>query len=310
MQENGDTGKKKPGRPKKKAVVVQVETHGVVDKPVNDDDLLELVYCNPILFKRIMRLFRSFEVSEIELLFRPADVKIIAIDHFGKSTIYATIDGKCMNLYYCKMPMRVCITRDNLDRVLSNLTRNHYKLTLILKENYRSIMYMIVKDVEYDNDDSYEIDVIFKPDGVENINRDDDTNYPVKFKVTSKHFKQRMTSIRALSKTFTIQKCGNDPLQLTFDKAQKVNWTGIYNDPAKIDLKCTLGPDDIFNVSVCVDNIKPFSNSDIGEFVHIAADKREKMSFTTMLDKKDNGYAATIKVFTEIKDYHRAQIHE
>jgi hypothetical protein len=45
--------KKKPGRPKKKIANVPVEVHGIVDKPVNDEDLLELVYCNPTLFKKI-----------------------------------------------------------------------------------------------------------------------------------------------------------------------------------------------------------------------------------------------------------------
>lgn len=299
-------GKKKPGRPKKKIAEIPVEVHGIVEKPVNDDDVLELVYCNPTLFKKILQLFKAFEVSEAEMNFDAAGLKIIAKDHLGKSTIYTTIDGRCMNLYYCKTPLRICVKNDNLEKILGTLGRNHYKITFVLKENYRSTMYLIIKDIEYNNDDLYEIDVVFKPEEQSRVViRDDDTNYPIKFKISSKHFKTKIGNIRKLSPTFTIQKCGNEALQFTFDKAQKVNFTGVYNDSEKISLLSTIAPDDIFSVSVYIDYIKPFSNANIGDEIIISVDKREKMSFTTRLDKKDIGWAACIKIFTEIKDYRR-----
>lgn len=305
-QATAATGKKKPGRPKKKIVAMPVEVHGIVENPVNDEDVLEMVYCNPTLFKKILQLLKAFEVSEVEMNFDKTGVRIIAKDHLGKSTIYTTIDGRCMNLYYCKAPLRICVKRDNLEKVLGTLSRNHYKITFILKENYRSTMYLIIKDIEYNNDDTYEVDVVFKPeDQICREVRDDDTNYPIKFKISSKHFKTKIGNIRKLSPTFTIQKCGNEPLQFTFDKAQKVNWTGVYNDSEKISLESALAPEDVFNVSVYIDYIKPFSNSNIGDEVFIAADKREKMSFMTRLDKKDIGFACVVKIYTEIKDYRR-----
>jgi len=297
--------KKRPGRPKKEAPTINVETHGVVAAPANEDDLVELVYCNPMLFKKLFQMYKAFEVSEVEMDFTKEFVKIITKDHLGKSNIYTTIFGRYMNLYYCREPTRVRIRRDNLEKVLSAIGKNHYKLTLILNRDHRSHMYLIMKDIEYDNDDSYEIDVLIKQDAEVVVVNDNDTAYPISFKMSSRHFKTKINNIRKLSPTFTIQKCGGEPLQLTFDKAQKVNWTGIYNDGAKINLKSRLAPEDVFNVSLVIDYIKPFSNSNIGDDVVIAADKREKMSFTTFLDKKDNGCAAEVKVFTEVKDYRR-----
>ncbi len=305
---NKADAKKKPGRPKKKIVNAPIEVHGIVDAPVNEEDVLELVYCNPSLFKKLLTMDKQFEVSEVEMNFDQYGLKTINKDHIGKSTIYTTIDGRCMNLYYCKAPIRICVKRDNLEKVFGNLGKSHYKITFILKENYRSIMYIIVKDLEYNTDESYEIDVVYKPEDHARAEiRDDDTNYPIKFRISSKHFKTRINNIRKLSPIFTIQKAGNDPLQFTFDKALKVNWTGVYNDSEKIDLKSTIAPDDIFSVSVYIDYIKPFSNSNIGEDVYIAADKREKMSFMTLLDKSQttDGYAACVKVYTELKDYRR-----
>lgn len=294
-----------PGRPKKAVPTIPVEVYGIVEQPANPDDVLELVYCNPILFKKIFQLYKSFGSSEIEIIFNHSSVRIEAKDHYKKSTIYSIIDGRCMNLYYCKFPIRICVNRNNIEKAIGALNKNHYKITFVLKEeNYRSTMYMVIKDLEYNNDDSYEIGVVFKPENpADGAMKDDDSNYPIKFRVSSKHFKSKINNIRKLSPTFTVQKCGNDPLQFTFDRAQIVNWTGVYNDAAKIDLKSSLAPDDIFNVSVTIDYIKPFANSVIGDEVYISADKRKRMSFTSVLDRKDTSFAALVKVFTDIKDY-------
>lgn len=293
--------KKKPGRPKKKVAAAPIEVHGIVDQPANPEDLVELVYCNPILFKKILQMLKQFEVSEVEMIFDKQGLKISTKDHLCKSNIYTVVDGRCMNLYYCRQQLRVCVKRDNLERVLRTLGKNHHKFTLILKENYRSAMYIIIKNLEYNSESSYEIDMLHKPELADPaMLADNDTDYPLKFKFTSKHFKATINNIRPLSHHLTIQKAGNDSLQLTFDRAQKVNWADVYPDSEKINLKSDVDENDIFTVSVNIDYIKPFSNSTIGEDVFIAVHQTSKISFMTQLDKNDLGYAAYVKIFTEI----------
>jgi hypothetical protein len=297
--------KKKPGRPKKKVMTAPIEVHGIIDKPANTEDVMELVYCNPSLFKKLLQLYKQFDVSEVEMSFTKEGIDIFCTDHLKKSNIYTFIDGKCMNLYYCKEPVHICVTQENLDSILGTLGKNHYKITFLLKENnFRTTMYIVVKDIEYNNDDSYDVDIVYKPEAQQQARPlDNDINYPIKFKVSAKHFKTRINTIKKSSPNFIIQKAGDGPIQFTFDKAQKVGFTGVYNDSDKIDLKSTISQDDIFSVSVNIGYIKPFSNSNIGEEVYIAADTNEKISFMTYLDKKDIGYACRIKIFTEITDY-------
>ncbi len=295
--------KKRPGRPRKKAVTAPIEVHGVVERPVNDDDVMEMVYCNPSLFKKLLQLYKQFDVGELEMNFDKTCLKIYCKDHLKKSNIYTEIDGRCMNLYYCKMPIRIYVTRDSLERILGMMGKNHYKITFLLKENYKSMMYIVIKDIEVDSDDAYDVDVISRPDTAAWDARDDDSAYPIKFKLPSKHLKARINNIRKISPVIIVQKVGNGPIQLTFDKARNVNFTGVYKDSDKIDLKSTIADDDIFSVSVEIDYVKPFSNSNIGDDVLIAADKTERISFMTCLDKKDIGYACSVKIFTEIKDY-------
>jgi len=295
--------KKRPGRPKKKIIATPVTVHGIVGKPQFADDVLELTYSNPTMFKKLLQLFKAFDVSEVEMVFDAVGVKIITKDHYNKSTIYTIVDGRCMDLYYCKEPIKICVKRDNLECVLGTINKNHHLISFILKEDYRRTMYIIIKDNEYNNDNSYEVDVVFKPEDSITEPQNNEENYPIKFDISSKHFKTTINNIRKLSETFSIQKCGNEPLQFTFDKAQKVNWTGIYNDASKINLQSSIADDDIFIVSVCIDHIKPFSNSNIGEEIRISADKKEKMCFMTGLDRKDVGWTTIVKIFTEIKSY-------
>ncbi len=296
--------KKKPGRPRKKVLTTPIEVCGIVHEPADKGDIMELVYSNPSLFKKLLQLYKQFDAGEIELSFTHVGLTIQCRDHLGKSNICTTIDGRCMNLYYCKMPVRIYVTHGDLERILGVINKNHSKITFILREDYRSVMYINIRDIEYSSDESYDIDVVFKQtDESAQVGIDDDTDYPVKFKVTSKHLKNKINNIRKFSQFLIIQKAGNGPVQLTFDKAQRVNFTSAYNDPDKIELKSTIADDDVFSVSVNIDYIRPFSSSNIGDDVYISADKTRKISFMTHLDKKDTGYACCVKIYTEIKDY-------
>lgn len=302
--------KKKPGRPpKKRPELVQAEVLGVAERPVNPDDLMEMVYCSPMIFKKILTLYKGYEVSEVEMTFEAGGVRWKAKDHLNKSSIHTTMDGRLMNYYYCRETIRICVKREYLEKILGNLDKNQYKVTFLLKENYRSTLYIIVKDCQYDKDKSYEVEVIYKAGDPVDEPKDDDTDYPIKFAFDSKHFKSEINQVRKMSQLLTIQKIGNEPLQFTFDEAKKLNYNGRYNNPDKIKLRSTVAPDDVFTVSIVIDYIKPFSNSCIGDDVFIAADKKEKMSFMTYLDKKnENSYVVCIKIFTEIKDYRRGLV--
>ena len=233
-------------------------------------------------------------------------LKITVVDHMKKSTTYVTIDGRCMNFYYCQKTLDVCINLDSLDKIIGSIGKTNNNITFILKQNYRSTLYIIIKDFEYNIDNTYEVEVNCRAEEIPYITNDD-TNYPIKFRTSSKHFKSLINNVHKLSDTFTIQKNGDSPLQFTFDKAHKVNWIGTYRDHEKISLQSKIVPGDIFSISFEIDYIKPFSNSTIGDIVVVAADKREKISFTTYLDPKPIGNeminTCEIKVFTEIKNY-------
>lgn len=294
--------KKKPGRPKKENAVVAVEVHGIVEQPASPGAMLELIYRKPELFKKIIHLFKQFSVSEVELIFDGTGLRIACQDHLRKSDIQVTIDGACMNWYYCRNPpIRLCISRKDLSDVLSVIDKTFTDITIMLKENYRSTMYLILCSTEYKRTLQYEIGVGYRQeDGPGIAGHHDDGEYPLKFKMDTKSFKSLLSHTKKFDNHIKVQKCGEHPLQFGHNKAQNVNCTGIWDDAARMDIKSAIAANDIFSAAICIDYIQPFATCALSDDVYIAADKEKKMSFTAHLNQYGPRWAAVVKIYTEI----------
>ncbi len=296
--------KKRPGRPRKVTINTPSEFRGVITEPYDKTNLVELVYWNPRMFKKIYTIHKNYAVNEVKIIFEADRAMFVARDHLGKSRIVASIIGNNLNSYYCKEPISIWVKRNPLGEIFNTLDKNHCKITFALKDDFRSRFYIYIHDLEYDSIDNYTVEVICKPGDDDILAGCDPTiNYPLKFKLGSKYFKRRVSDISKSSKTLTIQKNGEGPLQLTFEKekGKQIEYNGVYVNSGKISLNSSIPNDDILSVSVIVNYIKPFSNSNVGDEVELAIDRKEKLCLTTWLDKSSGGYAVEIKVFTEIK---------
>ena len=294
--------KKRPGRPKKAVISQPPDHHGICTTPFNAEDVVELVHYTPLIFKKIVTLLRGYDVANVNIDFGPEGIRILSQDHFGGTSICITINGNCMYYYYCKAPLRVSVKCENMENIFMTLAKTHSKITLISKaENYRSFLYVLISDGEYDATGSYEIGVIYAPDNsAETAVAYDDSAYPILFTVSSKYFKKLVSDISKISKMFIVQKDGAENLQLTSDRKDGISWTGTYNNAEKIHLVSKLAPNEIFSASVPIDDVKPFSSSNTGEEVTIAADKVNRISFTTRIDKYKEWWTMVIKVFIKI----------
>lgn len=292
--------KKKPGRPKKTIKHDPKESYGIVTTPICPDNIVEMTYFNPQLFKKVFALQKSYSVADIDMHFFQDKILIVSIDHLQKSRIYVTIEGKNLEFYYCKEPIKISIKLECLERIMATISKSHYKIMFVLKENYRSSLYCTLRDQEYNFIETYEIGVMIKSDYMSHVHPDDSA-YPIRFRLNSKQFKQKITGICKLVNEFTIQKIPGDPLHMLFkkDKGQSINWTGEFGDEGRIDLKNTLG-DELLSVVVVIDYIKPFIMSCMADDIFIAVDSRMPISFMANLDKYNDDYICQVRVFTDI----------
>lgn len=299
--------KKKPGRPKKPKETAQIEHKGVVGTPTCDGDILEIVYSNPMLFRRVLALYKAYGVSEIELRFSRAGITIESGAHLKNTCIYTDIRGANMNLYYCEQDVSIFMNRGHLENVLNTLTKTCSQITFVLKkQNFRSILYVVIRDPGAEIDYSFDIDVAYKETGGAPTTHYSDGDYPLRFQLSSKDFKQQISNMKKLSSVWMLQKNGAiGPLQLAFEHQHNgiSAFSAVFLSPEKIALQSTLTDADILNVSVPIDAILPFSNSALADDVLIAADYERRISFTAMLDKSSlpdtDPYACVVRVFTE-----------
>lgn len=295
--------KKAVGRPKINKLKMPVEIKGIIKAPVNpEDSMLEIVYRNPTMFKKIIQLYKAFTVDEVEMNFDPTGLRMVTDDHLMKSTIYTMVDGDCMDLYFCKEPIRIVVKRDDLETVFGSITKTHYKIMFVLGDNWRSELSIILKDHAYDNDLYFTVPTVTSMATKKTRVEDNDSNYPLVFTYTSNFFKAEVSRIARIANHLRIEKIGNEPLRFTCDKSSKVNVTSVYNSNAKLNLQSKLGEADILSVGVFIDHIDPLANSRTGENITIAVDKTKRISFTTHLDICTNGLPTTIiKVYTELR---------
>ena len=294
--------KNRPGRPKKEPEMPQSEFYGITDAPSKPGIVMELVYRHPIMFKKLFHLFKTYHVSEITMVFTREKISITAVDHNKKSTIYTHIHGCCMNLYYCAMGFTISVKRDNMEKILRMLNKNHFKISLISREeNYRSFIYMGITTTEYHNDNSYEIPVIYKEGAGVDATVHSAALYPIKFHMDAKNFKFNVSSIAAFSKIFTVQRTPDKPLELSHQQSTGVKYVSHLSDVEKLGVTCTLPANAIFMASVDILQVRPISQNIFGPLVYIAADIEKPMSFMMMSeDKIGDVYACVIEIFTNL----------
>lgn len=300
--------KKRPGRPKKKVASVNIPWLGIVQEPKHQDHLIELVYADPIMFKKILANFKSYDTSEIDIYFMRDRMIWIGRDHHQKATINAVIDCRHMNFYYCGREIHITAKCALLVRTFAHVDKTTFKASLVVTESRKSILYIATHGAEYDERKKYCPDVVYKGEIQAPPALMSDEDYPLSFILGAKFFKKEIAIIRSMSKILVIDKVGESPMQLTYDKTSQMEYGSELPSPEKMQLKSKIGPGEIFRISAAIEYIKPFANSGAGDIVKISADWTRDLSMSTHVERKDDpgSIACVIKVFVAIRSYRPA----
>jgi hypothetical protein len=291
--------KKRPGRPKKQVAKKPIKRLGVVDEPSNNgleqdprmNYVVELWYDNPAMFKRIFTLFKQLSVESIRILWDSDTLFMYATDHVGKNKIRIRIFGKQMSRYYCSKPLEVGLCPTIFQKILQTLRKEYTKISLASRKLYEKtrIRVILVND-EMEEHAEYDLDVneVTPYDWAinEEIARED--YYPIKFEVPSRYFKGKVGDFKNLSDAIRIEKDPDSPLRFSYNCTNKRGSCNTYlKNPGKINLRCTLDPEDSFSTAVYVDHIKSLSATLIADSIHISADMNNNLIFTFLLDQEE-----------------------
>lgn len=291
--------KKGPGRPKKQVVKKIVPKLGIVKEPsnltsANDSRLInifELLYDNPIMFKKIFALFKSMSVEDIRIKLEKTSIKMYAIDHTDSNQIYINIHGDKMNRYYTSKNLEFGLGPANIQKILQTLNKDYSKIYWFTSAQYeRSKIKIGLSNDEIEEDSIYTIDLdqIDEYDWSieEKISMEDE--YPLKFELPFRYFKKKVTDFRLLGDIMKIEKHGEGQLRLSYNFSNnKGDQNTYFRNPAKINLQSLIDPGEIFSTSVCLDHIKPLAGSLIADSIHISACVDRELIFTALLDQDE-----------------------
>jgi|TARA_Y100000389_G_C17423726_1_gene498287 hypothetical protein len=299
------TSAKKPGRPRKKiANKSDTLAHGLIDTPNNDEHIMELIYNEPKVFKKIFSMFKGYYVDDIFINFKKDQIYIISKDHTKKTIIKIVIDCNKVTEYYCKMPFEICIKREYLEKIFSTIEKNHSKIVLFSTESsYQSTIEINLINDDASIHDSYIIDLSLQQKNIDkdlidcvNYNKDD---YSINFSVKSKSFKKFINDTSINGKLLTIEKIGDNNMKFKMCFNNKIVFTRTIINEDSYNLNSNLSEDDFFNINLELEYIKPFSNMNISDFVYIYIDGNKKAIFENVISDG----MCVISIYNEIINY-------
>jgi hypothetical protein len=286
---NPDGTKKKPGRPPLRIKKEQIEKHGVIDIPKNEENVMEFIYDMPIIFKKIFNFLKLMEVKEIKIKFMADSVQLISLDHLEKNIINLNIDCSKTIHYYCKNQIVVILDSKNIERVLQKIDKSYNTITIISKkDSYQSEIMINFSNSDIDIDEIHIINLTgsnFIDETKYDFNNRDYESYPIKFQLPCKYFKKIINDISSFSNIFKIEKIKGIELQFPYDSdGRTIKVNNIFNNPNKIKLESNIKESDIFSVSTYIDYVKALSNSLISDNIKIYLHQEYDMVFKLFVD--------------------------
>jgi hypothetical protein len=288
--------KKKPGRPKKVVEPSLVKTNGIVNSPNSKENMLELVYHNPLIFKKLSSAFKSFNILNVIMHFTKEGISIKTRDHKHVSVIHIFIDGSKATHYYCKEEFQIGLKRPNLDQIFKIIDTHYTRIAFISKTTtYRSSFYIQFFNGDMQNEEIFETEIYdLKEDDIPAHNNE---NYPLKFTLSSKFFKKKINDNVNSSQKIEIQKNGNDPIRFTHQLEEQLKFTSIMTNEHLLDIDSKISDDEFIIVSVRMDFIKPIAKCLLGNKVRLELHEKNPICIET---KSDDEFCS-IKVFTDIE---------
>lgn len=262
--------KRGPGRPRKNVPSEKVVIEGIIQKPKEADDYVELFCSSPLTFKKLFTICKQYNSSDLDLYFLHDKVVIETSDHNKLNKIQVEIYGANLDVYYCKFPIRATVKLADLEMVMSHINKDQYKIIFIMRDNYKSAMRIILCSEENTSLREYSIELTAGTCSEEELARlsgrslltFEHHDYKVYFKLSSKSFKNIITAAKK-SKTITFQIVHDSFLQIQTDSSQPTHFSEIFRSNDKISLTNRLEKNEIIAVNCKFLDIKPFASSNI-----------------------------------------------
>jgi hypothetical protein len=288
------------GRPKKVKNYINIKKEGISTTPVNPDNRIEYVGENIIQFKLLFTYLKNTKCEYLNFRFNKNSITIFTRDKSKISRIVIKINCENSIWYYCDEELWINVTCSVLEKVFLFIDKkNTSKMTIVIDHLDLDNMSIIFKDDELNKEIDYKIKLnIYSPDleliESEKLICNDLVTFPIEFTLDSKEFKTIIASMKKISNTLIIEKNGEEALQIACSKLG-IYQRNIFSSPHKIDLKSSVGIDEVFRAEISIDNISALSKSIVTPKIRIICKPNSDFIFQSIGGIDDIGIFTIIK---------------
>ena len=304
------------GRPRKAAKIVNVRKQGIVNLPSNGDTpdpgdvhIVEVIYANPEMFKKITNLFKLMASDYVLIRFEQDRMIFFSNDHFQKSNIHVEIFGRELHLYYCEAPFETVLELASLREVFSGIDKDISMLIIkITRKMKDSHVQFILDRPKLNNDLIYtqEISKAYVPYDLF-LEKIDDEPYFIHWSIPFKDLKKDIANYSSVTDTLMVEKEEGKPLTMGYNRSGgKTTHRSVFKNGETIDL-CVVNSSYV-NISFHLAHVKSYSRAGLTENVKISVHPSKDLIFTCVLDENKGlnkkpipgSHTCIIRVYTEI----------
>lgn len=295
--------KRRPGRPPSAPKKEPIIKHGIQIAPKCEENLVEFIYDQPILIKKISSFFRLLAAENIQIIFRPEEIILYTHDYDKKSHVRVAITAAKLNHYYCGAEYDIGLSCEEFERIMRKIDKHYSQILIIVdRENINKELtvrlensiniaeiYQIALTGRYDRIAAFPAAAQFMH-----------ANYPIELTYPSDYFKRLITDLREHDKKISyVQESGDAPLKIECQSQTKKTRTEfLHNDPASLNLVSRVAPGDSFHMAIMLQNLKAISAAQLSDAITVRLDE-ERMFMTEAI--MDEG-TINVRTLTEIID--------
>ena len=301
INKNEKDTKRGPGRPRKEPIKEPKKKMGIQTTPMyNKENIVELIYCSPLIIKKIFSFFMGHSET-IQCKFKMDRVDILCKAK-RNNKIKISISGKDIHRYYCGMELEYGLSLTYLEPLHRKLKKQFTDLIWFSEEDEKEQKTHIwLKWQYYDdawNKTGYSLAGTYDKINEKEFDEIDQNKYPISFTLKHKIFKDIVDDASNHGDYIYIRQYGrNKPLCIDyFPEESRFESSNPFNNTNEIKLKSKIGENEIFSVSIHVEDLKSIATTIPSDEIHFMVSKTEDLIMTSYLD----GKTVSVKVLTTI----------
>jgi len=288
--------KQRPGRPPSRPPPTPLAVEGVVPRPTVEGLSLEYVHQTPDDFKRLDTVLKKHGLDDVYFRFDRGRATIAAADVSGaeesvvlgstaavkdpleivRAKVFFTIAGAKANRYFvAEPPMCWRLRRDVLEPIFHAIDKTLSRITFYAESAQPGRLVIRLDDILLEKECTYELvlpaldmapsalpaRLFAYADRV--LHAGLAMNFPVRFTLTAKALAKTVADAKrnAHVEELKIVLMPGRPLEIQHFVVNVSTYSEVYRNPAKIDLKSSVPPTELFSVRGRVADLNPIASA-------------------------------------------------